>query len=67
MRISAPSGFRHGYNLAWDHCVLCGDRLWPETMLGEYEGQKYCRAHLGAKLDSDIDPESFDVTEEREP
>lgn len=66
MRISAPSDYRRGGNQAWDHCVLCGDRLWPESSLGEYEGKKYCTGHLTAKLANLIDPSQFDLTEDRD-
>ena len=64
MRISAPSGYRHGDNSAWDHCVLCGDRLWPDAELGEYDGRKYCTLHLQAKLANEIDTSSWDLGEE---
>jgi hypothetical protein len=65
VRISAPSGYRHGDNDIWDHCVLCGDRWWPGAELGEYEGRKYCHRHLAAKLANVIDVSSWELTEER--
>lgn len=64
MRFTPPSS-RQGGNQAWDACVLCGsNRLWPESALGEYEGKKYCNAHLTAKLANEIDPSTINLTEE---
>ena len=65
MRISAPSGYRHGGNDTWGHCILCGDRLWPGSALGDYEGKQYCTQHLAAKLANLIDPSTYDLTEDR--
>jgi len=66
LKFSPPQGYRQGGNQAWDNCVLCGDRYYPESMLGEYEGKKYCNAHLAAKLANEIDPSQFDLTEDRD-
>lgn len=67
MRISPPQGYRLGGNQAWDTCVYCGaNRYYPESMLGEYEGRKYCNAHLAAKLGNEIDPSTFNLIEDRD-
>lgn len=65
MRISAPGGFRRGGNDEWDHCALCGDRLWPGASLADYEGKQYCSGHLAAKLADVIDTSSWDLSEDR--
>lgn len=35
-------------------------------MLGEFEGKTYCNAHLAAKLANEIDPSTYDFTEDRD-
>ncbi len=66
MRFPSPQGYRTAKGEAWDHCCLHGDRLFPESMLGEYEGKKYCMAHLQAKLATDFDPAQYNFTEDRD-
>jgi hypothetical protein len=37
----------------WYACVLCDDGtslLYPESMIVEYAGEKYCREHYAAKI-----------------
>jgi hypothetical protein len=45
----------------YGRCVLCGDRLWPESFLVRYEGKLYCREHLAAKVPKEeLDKVRFD-------
>jgi hypothetical protein len=41
---------RGNLDQGWFKCVLCGGRLWPESMIVEHEGKKYCRQHYAAKV-----------------
>ena len=41
---------RGNLDQGWIKCVLCGGRLWPESMIVNYEGKNYCRSHYEAKV-----------------
>jgi hypothetical protein len=40
---------RGNLDQGWFACVLCGGRLWPQSMIVEHNGKKYCVNHHAAK------------------
>lgn len=50
---------RGNLNQGWFKCVLCGGRLWPEGMISEYNGKKYCPGHFAAKVNREKKDEAI--------